>query len=88
MESNKLSEMINIGKELEKMLIGVGINTPQDLVEIGSVEATKRLKLKGVACYNKLYALEGAIRDMRWHGLSKLDKENLKEAYNKETVEN
>ncbi len=81
MESNKLSDMINIGKELEKMLIGVGINTPQDLVEIGSVEATKRFKLQGVACYNKLYALEGAIRNMRWHGLSKMDKEKLKEAY-------
>lgn len=81
MELNRLPDMVNIGKELEKLLISVGITTPEELVNIGSVEAVKRMKLTGNACYNKLYALEGAIRDMRWHGISKDDREKLKMQY-------
>jgi len=81
MDQSKLSDMVNIGKELEKMLINVDINTPKELIEAGSVEVTKRLKLEGIACYNKLYAIEGAIRDIRWHGISKDERAKLKEEY-------
>lgn len=77
----RLSEMKNIGKALEQLLIQVGIETPEDLIRIGSIEATKRLKLEGVACYNKLFALEGAILDTRWHNLSKDELQLLKNKY-------
>jgi len=33
-------------------------------------------------CINMLYALEGAIQGIRWHGLSKERKLELKEYYN------
>lgn len=75
--------MVNIGKKLEKMLVNVGINSPDELIKIGSVEATKLLKVEGVACYNKLYALEGAILGVRWHGIPKKHKQILKEEYDK-----
>ena len=33
------------------------------------------------ACINMLYALEGAIQGIRWHGLDKQRKQQLKEFY-------
>lgn len=77
----KLSQMKNIGKALEDMLILVGIEDSDTLLSLGSVEATKRLGLDDQVCFNKLYALEGAIQDVRWHQLSKEHRQYLKEAY-------
>lgn len=62
-----LSKLPNIGKELEALLNTVGINSMEELKEIGSIEATLRLNDIGEACMNKLYAIEGAIQDVRWH---------------------
>lgn len=75
----KLSEMKNIGKNLEQMLMDAGIKDSEMLKEIGTLEAANRLK--NDMCYNKLYALEGAILDVRWHNLSKEHKSELKRAY-------
>lgn len=77
----KLSEMLNIGPRLEKMLNNVDIHNSDELIEVGSVEAIKRLNIEDNACFNKLYALEGAIRGMRWHDLTNEDKEQLKMQY-------
>ena len=78
----ELSKLPNIGKVVEKQLNYVGINTVDDLINIGSKEAW--LKIKEVdesACLNRLMALEGAIQNIRWHNLSQDDKKNLKEFY-------
>ena len=79
----ELSELPNIGKVLENQLNDVGINTVDELINIGSKEAW--LKIKEVdesACLNRLMALEGAIQNIRWHNLSEEDKKNLKDFYN------
>ena len=79
----ELSNLPNIGKVVEKQLNDVGINTVDELIDIGSKEAW--LKIKEVdesACLNRLMALEGAIQNIRWHNLSLEDKKNLKEFYN------
>ena len=79
----ELSNLPNIGKVVEKQLNDVGINTVDELIDIGSKEAW--LKIKEVdesACLNRLMALEGAIQNIRWHDLSLEDKKNLKEFYN------
>lgn len=79
----ELSKLPNIGKVVEKQLNDVGINTVDELIDIGSKEAW--LKIKEVdesACLNRLMALEGAIQNIRWHNLSEEDKENLKDFYN------
>lgn len=81
----KLSEMKNIGKTLEDMLQQVDIKDSDDLKAIGSVEATMRLQLTDQACFNKLYALEGTIQDIRWHGLSKSHRQFIKDQYIKRT---
>ena len=79
----ELSKLPNIGKVVEKQLNEVGINTVDDLINIGSKEAWLKIKkIDESACINRLMALEGAIQNIRWHDLSDDDKENLKEFYN------
>ncbi len=79
----ELSKLPNIGKVVEKQLNEVGINTVDDLINIGSKEAWLKIKkIDESACINRLMALEGAIQNIRWHKLSDDDKENLKEFYN------
>lgn len=79
-----LSDLKNIGEKLAKELESVGIENYDDLASIGSLEAFFKLVGKnGHSCYNKLYALEGAIQGIRWHNLSLEDKEQLKSEYKK-----
>ena len=79
----ELSELPNIGKVLEKQLNDVGINTVDDLINLGSKEAWLKIKeIDDSACLNRLMALEGAVQNIRWHNLSEEDKENLKAFYN------
>ena len=79
----ELSKMPNIGKVLEKQLNDVGINTVDDLINLGSKEAWLKIKeIDDSACLNRLMALEGAIQNIRWHNLSEEDKDNLRNFYN------
>ncbi|HHV72530.1 MAG TPA: TfoX/Sxy family protein [Clostridia bacterium] len=78
----KLSDMPNIGKQLEKQLKEVGVETSEQLIELGSKETFLRLRsTDSSACLNRLYALEGAIRNIRWHYLSQDIKDELKSFY-------
>ena len=79
----ELSKLPNIGKVVEKQLNDVGINTVDELINIGSKEAWLKIKeIDETACLNRLMALEGAIQNIRWHNLSEEDKKNLKDFYN------
>ena len=79
----ELSKMPNIGKVLEKQLNDVGINTSDDLINLGSKEAWLKIKeIDDSACLNRLMALEGAIQNIRWHNLSEEDKDTLRNFYN------
>ena len=79
----ELSKLPNIGKVLEKQLNDVGINTNDDLINLGSKEAWLKIKeMDDSACLNRLMALEGAIQNIRWHNLSEEDKDNLRNFYN------
>ena len=78
----RLSDMPNIGKELERQLNEVGINTPDQLIKLGSKEAFLRIKsMDSSACINRLYALEGAVLNIRWHYLPQDIKNDLKSFY-------
>lgn len=75
-----LSDLPNIGKALEKKLIKIGINTPEDLINAGSENALLQIRaIDESACFNMLCALEGAIQGIRWHGLSPERKDELKQ---------
>lgn len=78
----ELSKLPNIGKVLEKQLNDVGINTADELIDIGSKETQMKIKeVDESACINRLMALEGAVQNIRWHDLSEEDKKNLKDFY-------
>lgn len=84
----ELSKLPNIGKVLEEQLNDVGINTVDELIDIGSKEAWIRIReIDDTACVNRLMALEGAIQNVRWHNLSDDDKRNLKDFYSQQNSE-
>jgi DNA transformation protein and related proteins len=80
--NEKLTDMPNIGKELSKLLKNAGINTPGELISVGSKEAFIRIKtIDEGACLSKLYALEGAVQGFRWHQLDAVTKKELNELF-------
>ncbi len=75
----KLSELPNIGKELENRLERIGIKSAQQLKDAGSIRVFQQLHtMDTTACINTLYALEGAIQGIRWHQLESDVKQELK----------
>lgn len=77
-----LQKLPNIGKVLESQLNEIGIETIEDLKEIGSHEAWLAIRENDPsACYNRLCGIEGAIQGIRWHYLSDSDKKSLKDFY-------
>lgn len=78
-----LTELPNIGKTLAEKLELIGVKTEQDLKELGSKNAIIKISTieNSGACINMLYALEGAIQGIRWHGIDKVRKQELKEFY-------
>jgi DNA transformation protein len=79
----ELSKLPNIGPQLAMRLEAVGFKDEDDLKNAGSQQAfLALLALDPSTCINTLYALEGAVRGIRWHGLSKTDKQKLLDFYN------
>ncbi len=77
-----LSQLPNIGEVLAGKLSDIGITSRADLVAKGSIEAVIQIgDTDTAACYNMLYALEGAIRGVRWHGIPKEERKKLKEEF-------
>ena len=62
----ELSKLPNIGKEVEKQLNQAGVNTYDELKELGAEEAWLKIQeIDKSACINRLYALEGAIEGVK-----------------------
>ncbi len=80
----ELQNLTNIGKSLSLKLEMVGITNVSMLEELGSEKTIIRissLENNGV-CINMLYAIEGAIQGIRWHGLTLVRKVELLDFYN------
>ena len=76
---SKLTSMMNIGKEMSKKLISIGIDSPEKLIETGSEQAFLKLKeTYPQVCLVHLYALEGAIQNMQYNNLAEETKKELK----------
>jgi DNA transformation protein len=74
-----LTLLPNIGPVLADKLNRIGVTNFEELEATGSVEAVIRIGVTDeAACYNMLYALEGAICGVRWHALSKNEREKIK----------
>ncbi len=78
--SDSLEALKNLGPLSAARLRSVGINSPEELREVGAVRAY--LKLKRAYPYETtviaLYALEGAITDTRWYALPDETKARLR----------
>jgi DNA transformation protein and related proteins len=62
-----LESLKNLGPESAKLLIAAGIETPQQLKELGAVGAYVAVKQKGLQpSLNLLYAIEAALRGITW----------------------
>jgi len=67
---SKLRNLPNIGEILESELASSGLDMHDQLMAAGSLNAAVCLERHGFSvCRNKLYALEGAIRGVRWHSI-------------------
>ena len=77
---SELTNMRNIGKEIEKKLKSVEICSEEDLKSVGSKEAFSRLKTRySNVCLVHLYTLQGAIDDVEYNQLSEATRRDLKE---------
>lgn len=75
----ELTEMKNIGTEMNKKLNEVGIKTAADLEKLGSKETYFRLKTTFPnVCLVHLYSLQGAIDDIEYNMLPEKTKRELK----------
>lgn len=75
----ELTAMMNIGKEMARKLTSVGIDTPEKLIELGSMQAFRKLKeAYPQVCLVHLYTLEGAIFNIEYNRLSENKKKELK----------
>ena len=73
-----LINQINIGKDTEKKLIQVGVDSFEKLKSIGSKQAFILLQaLDPGACLDLLYGLEGAIQGIKWNKLPEDKKKDL-----------
>ncbi len=75
-----LAKLPNIGPVLAAELRKAGITTYEALADLGSVKATLRIaRGSKVVRYNLLYALEGAIRGVRWHSIPAQERARLRQ---------
>ncbi len=84
MDSVKLlsKQLRNVGPKLAEKMVLAGIESPEHLRRIGSIEAFRMMYPEGDAYgdFNAayLYALEGAIRDCDWLDVPETDKSAFK----------
>lgn len=77
---SELTSMMNIGKEMERKLISIGIDSAEKLMELGAKQAFVKLKQEyPQVCLVHLYTLEGAIQNTEFNSLSEDKKKELKE---------
>ncbi len=60
---SELSELPNVGPVLESHLRAIGIDTPQQLQEVGAEEAFMQIRMyrDSGACLHMLYGIKGAL---------------------------
>lgn len=67
---SELLELKNLGMASVNILHAIGVNTYEDLAQIGAVEAYRRVKSRGIQVSKvMLYALQGALVDVHWNEL-------------------
>lgn len=77
--SGRAAKLRNIGPVSMVWLREIGIDTIEDLHSIGAVEAFRRVRSRRPeATANLLYALQGALLEVRWSDLPQGMRETLR----------
>lgn len=85
----QLANLPNIGKVIEEQLNKVGINTTEQLVQIGAENAWLKIQsIDSSACIHRLLALEGAVRGIKKTDIPTKRKEELKKFYDSHKMTN
>lgn len=80
----ELSQLPNIGKEVERQLKEAGIHTYEELKELGAERTWLKIQQNDPsACIHRLLALEGAIQGKKKTLLPEERRAELKEFYNR-----
>lgn len=84
-----LSDLPNVGKVLEKNLLQVGIETPEQLRSLGAEEVFFRIRLSAdsSACLHMLYGIQGAIQGIPYFLLNDATKQRLTAFYKQLSAE-
>ena len=70
-QNPELIGLKNLGMASVNILHAIGVNSYQELSEMGAVEAYCRIKSRGISVSKvMLYALQGALMDVHWNDLS------------------
>ncbi len=84
---SELTALPNIGKEIERQLIKVGITTTDELRHVGAENAWLRIQANdSSACVNRLMGLEGAVCGVKKALLPEERKAELKQFYNEHKI--
>jgi DNA transformation protein len=79
----ELSQLINIGKEVERQLNQVGIHSYDELKAAGTEQAWLKIQeIDESACIHRLLGIEGAIQGVKKSLLPETRKAELKQFYN------
>ena len=69
--NDELLGLKNLGMASVNILHAIGVNSYEDLTEVGAVEAYHRIKSRGINVSKvMLYALQGALMDVHWNDLT------------------
>jgi DNA transformation protein len=67
---SELLQLKNLGVASVNILRAVGVNSYEDLRQLGAVEVYRRIRKRGINVSKvMLYALEGALLDIHWNQL-------------------
>ncbi|MGD8175587.1 TfoX/Sxy family protein [Marinimicrobium sp. ARAG 43.8] len=79
---SELLQLKNLGMATVNILQAVGINTREDLQQVGAVQAYRRILARDINVSKvMLYALQGALMDRHWNDLpSDLKRQLVNEA--------
>ncbi len=79
---SQLADLKNLGEKSALLLREAGIETPEELENVGSVLAYKILKHRFPWDVSLLflYAMEGALQNRHWNSFSKEEKASLQAA--------
>jgi len=79
MSDKRLRDLIGLGPKSEAVLSSIGIKTPENLKEIGAVEAFIKLRqtVDPKPSLNLLYAMVGALENRSWLDIARHERESL-----------